>query len=482
VGVKGGLQRRLATGVNAVIVAVLMVGIVGVVAELSRRTSVRWDLTQDAAASLEPESLAVIDELDGQGVTVRITAFTAQARNSEATFKNRLMRDFLATLDAASTQIDVSLVDMDRDRLTAETLGVDRYGTVVIEGRDDRVDLSEREVFRSRGSGAERELEFLGEAAIMMGIRQVLSDRARRVYVLSGHGERTLFDRGIGELKILARLVEEQGWTFAPLDLLADRAEGQPPSVPDDASVVVALGPRHALTPQEEDALSMFLGAGGSVGWFVEPDGTLPLFIEALGVLSPAGVVLSEEFVYPFPDRPIVRPRRHPITQVLLEDDLRAEVAHAAPLEIVPREGVRAEPLLQTGRRGWVERSAERPAVFTAGIDGEGPVTVAVAVSAGAGSALVRRGTARVVVVGDVDVLGDEVIDEAPGNRTFVVNALRWLVRADDRIARVGRPGRIRRLAMTPEQLSQVRWFVMGLMPLLAVLAGALVRWFRRRA
>jgi hypothetical protein len=462
------------------VVAVLVVVTVGLLLELSSRTRVRWDLTQEATATLQPETLAVLDELDAQDVNVRVTAFSAQARNNEAVFKDRLVRDFLRTLQHASPWVETQFVDMDRDRLTAEQLGVSRYGTIVVDGRGDRVDIGDREIFRRRGTGSSRELEFLGEAAIARGVRQVLADRDRRIYVLAGHGERTLFDRGLGELKTIARLVDEQGWSFAPLDLLADRADGLPPAVPDDASAVIALGPKHPLTLQEEEALRAYLVGGGSLGWFIDPDGVLPDFAESLGVSSPAGVVLSKEFVYPFPDRPIVHPRRHPITTVLIEDDLRAEVAYAAPLEMTPREGVRADALLQTSRGGWIERSGERPAEYTPGVDVEGPVMVAYALSLGPPHPL-GRGGGRVVMVGDVDIIGDEVIDEAPGNRSLTVNLMRWLVRADERIARVGRPGRIRRLAMTPEQLGRVRWLVMAGLPLFVVLLGGLVRWSRGR-
>ena len=475
-----GLQRRLATGLNAVIVAALVVGITATLVELASRERVRWDLSEDSSATLKPETLATLDELSARGERVRVTAFSAQARNGEAMFRDRLVRDFLATLQHASPLLETTFVEMDRDRLTAEQLGVDRYGTIVVQGAGDRVDIGEREIFRRRGSPGAGELDFLGEAAISRGIRQVLSDRTRRIYILSGHGERTLFDRGVGELQTIAGLIEEQGWTFVALDLLADRRDGVPPAVPNDASAVMVIGPSHALTQQEEAALRTYLAGGGGLGVFVEPDGVLPELVEELGLLSPDGVVLSEEFVYPFPERPIVHPVRHPVTEVLLEDRLRAEVAHAAGLERLPVDGVRAAPLLQTGRRGWVERSAERPAVFTPGEDVEGPVVVAWAASLGVPHPL-GRGGGRVVVVGDVDVLGDEVINEAPGNRTFVVNLMRWLVRSDDRMSRVGRPGRIRRLTMTPEQLTRVRWLVMGALPLVVLLVGAVVRWRRRR-
>ncbi len=215
-----GLQRRLATGFDALFVTILVTAIVVVSIGLAGRHRWRLDLSSDAIATLSPDTRAALALLETRDVDLRITAFGAQRRDREAWIRDRTIRDLLRELEHASDHVQTRFVDFDRERLTAESFGVERYGTVVIEGRGDRVDLIEREVFRARGPKGDRELEFLGEAAISAAIRQVLSDRAHTVYLLSGHGEREIYDRGLGELKGLAQLIDDQGWTARTLDLL----------------------------------------------------------------------------------------------------------------------------------------------------------------------------------------------------------------------------------------------------------------------
>ena len=89
---------------------------------------------------------------------------------------------------------------------------------------------------------------------------------------------------------------------------------------------------------------------------------------------------------------------------------------------------------------------------------------------------------ARAVVVGDVDLLRDELLDEGAGNGTFVTGALRWLARSDEPLARVGRTTSVRRLELGESQLRVVRWTLVLGVPLLVALAGLGVWWTRRDA
>ena len=162
-------------------------------------------------------------------------------------------------------------------------------------------------------------------------------------------------------------------------------------------------------------------------------------------------------------------------------------LAHVAPLKTAQPapEGVRYSTLLRTGRRGWIERGGalERGmAVFEAELDAEGPVDMALAVDLTPGRSLVQRGQlpGRVVVVGDADLMTNALISEGPGNATFIVNSARWLVGDDARLSVVGRPTRVRRLALTEEDTAMIRWMAMGLMPLCVFLLGAAVWGYRR--
>jgi hypothetical protein len=471
--------RRWATGLNAVLVAILVVAAAIVASELARTHAAELDLSADRAGSLGEDTRAALALLDQRDLTVRITAFTAQAKDDEAWLRDRMMRDFLDTLRQASPRVEAELVDFDRDRLTAERLGVDRYGTVVVQVRNDRVDLSDRDVFHAKGPKGKRDVRFVGESAVAAAVRKLVSGGSATIYLTTGHGERAIWDRGLGELKALASRIDDQGFTARTLDLLGDAPPGGP-QVPADAAAVLIVGPRAPFSAPEESALRAYLGGGGSVGVFVDPGGTPPALLEDLGVELGAGVVLDPTAFLPDLDRPLLRYGRHEITRPLAEDDVATVVATAAPVLVQPRDGVTSDVLLQTSRQGWVERGTERPPTFTAGEDASGPAVVGVALVVGKPVPWIARDNARIAVVGDVDLLRDELLDEGPGNGTFVTNTLRWLARSDQPLAPVGRSTAARRLELGESQLAVVRWTLVVGVPSLVLVAGALVMRARR--
>lgn len=467
-------RRRLATGTNAAIVTLIVVVIAALLVDLAGRNRIRWDLSADAVATLQPETLAVLAASDAQSETIEVTAFSAQRKDQEALFRDRMVRDLLRELEYRSVRVRTRFVDFDADRLTAEALGVSRYGTIVVQGHGDRIDIVDRDVFKHRGKGADRELEFLGEAAVARAMQQVLSDEPRRVYLLQGHGERRLEEGGSRSAALLGTLLDNQGYEVRALDLLRERDQTGPPVVPDEADALLVLGPVAPLTPEEDLAIRDYLRGGGRVGYFVDPGGFVARFLEEAGVTVPSGVVLDTMRVFPYEDRPVLRYGRHAVTDGLAEANLLTVLAHAAPLGIERRDDLEAADLLVTSRSGWIERGTERPSVFDPA-DVGGPVTVASAITWRGGP---RPG--RLVAVGDADLLSDELLAEAPGNATFAVNVVRWLVGDDDRMSRIGRPSQIRRLTLSPDQLAMIRWLVLALMPLIVVLAGGAV-WSARR-
>src|SRR5690606_35810605 len=172
-------------------------------------------------------------------------------------------------LELASPSVRTRFVDFDRDRLTAEAFGVTHYGTVVVRGLGDRVDVSERDVFRRRG-GMPPSTDFLGEGAVARAISKVLSQDARAVYLLEGHGEKRMTQRGPQGVHELVTLLEREGFDVSSLDLLRD-AQGGVPRVPDDAEAVLVIGPTAPLTPEEDQVLREYLAEGGGLGVFLDP-------------------------------------------------------------------------------------------------------------------------------------------------------------------------------------------------------------------
>lgn len=469
-------ERRVATGANAVLVTVLVVVIAIVATQIARQFALRLDLSSEGLLDLDPDTVAALQLAEGRGLT--ITAFSPQAKDGEAVLRDRALRDFTTTL-AQQGDVTVQHVDFDRDRLVAERMGVDRYGTVVVEARGDRVDIKDRELFRARGKKGERTVEFIGEGAVAAAIRKVVAGSSTVVYLTTGHGEREIFDRGLGELKALAQVFESQGWTAKNIDLLRDVTPAD--GLPADAAAVLVLGPRAPFAEAEQELLRSYVGRGGSLGLWVEP-GSGVTWLEDVGLAFPSGTVLDPTHVASRPDQPVLGYGRHPITEALAADGLATVVSVAAPVESAPRDGVTASALLQTSRLGWIERGTEAPAVYTPASDGAGPAVVAVAATVAAPHPWATAGKAgRIAVTGDTDGLGDELLDGAPGNATYLTNVVRWLVRSDEPVGgRVGRPKRIRTLALSESQLSVVRGLLVFGMPSITAIAGALLLWTRR--
>ncbi len=477
-------SRRVAAGANATLTSVLVVVALVFVYLIADRFRVRVDVSIDQASVLAPETRQKLALLE-KGPPVTLTGFSSQQGRPDAALKDRQLRDFLQELDERSTAVTTTWVEFDRDRLTAERLGVTEYGTVVLQRGEQRVDISDRELFRRAGSGPDKRLEFLGEAAVGRAIAQVLADKKRVVYALVGHGEPDVESREPSGLSEFARLLAQDDIALKALDLVRDHAPGAPPRVPDDAAALAILGPRTALPAAEEDVVLGALGRGLPLLVTTDVGLQAPGVLARLGVSVLDGFVLDPMLVFPFPDRPVPRYRAHPITTDLSAQSLVTVLSRVAPLQpaVPAREGVRVTTLLETGRDGWIERGGalvNGNATYDPAIDAAGPVAMALAVDLDAASGLVGQGTGRVLVVGDTDLLTNNLLAEGPGNPTFVANAVRWLVGDEAAFSLVGRPQGARRLALTLEDLDRLRWVSLGVGPLLAGVLGAAM-WLARR-
>ncbi len=481
-------RRRIAYGSNATLVSVMIIGVLVLVYLLADSQRVRWDLSADALNTLQQDTEAKLRVLDDEQVPVRITAFTYQRGKDDTVLRDRAVRDLLVELDLRSEVLEYRIVDFDRERLTAEKLGVTDYGTVVVQRGEDRIDLRDRDMFRRNPRSADLPFDFLGEGALSRSFAQLLAPTRRVAYVLQGHGEPSPTDRGATGLSELVTALDLERYEVAPLDLLRTDREGRGPVVPEDAAFVVVAGLRSGLTPQEDDALLAYLSGGGSVLLALEAGQAAPSFLPRLGLLQLEGVAMDTVLVFPFRDRPVPVYRDHAITQALRQSQKISVLAAPAPLratEPLP-EGVRHSPLLVGGRESWIERGGPSEgggAAYQAELDAPGPTLMAVAVDLLPGGELVRRTRppAKVLVVGDAEWLTNGLLLEGPGNRDLAVAAAQWLAGDEARLsATVGRPTAQRRLALTGQETERIRLISLLLLPGLVALIGLFTWWGRR--
>lgn len=497
-------RRKLAHGSNALIMTTFVVMLIGLLVGIADRNRVRFDLSSDSATGLSAESLQKLEMLRTLDAQVRITAFTYQDGKSGSYFKNRSLKDFLQTLGFQSSRVEWELVDFDRERLTAESLGVKEYGRMVLqkvesdlpEAQWSRVDVRARDLFRTSGRGAERRHEFLGESVVNRALSQLLSDQKQTVYSLVGHRERNLKDLDGDGLSGLVELLGQENYDLLPLNLFEDSVEsGGVPKVPADADALVIASPRSPLLDAEEAAVLDFVARGGALLVLLDPGTSVPGILTRLDIGMHDGVVMDEKLVFPYNDRPVPRYRSHPIVDELEEGQVLTVLSHIAPLR-PPGDAppwLKWSSILEASRTGWIERGGESRggvAVFNPEFDAYGPTQqrpsapiMALALELRAeGKSLVdaSAGSSRILVVGDSNFATNQVLSEGPGNAPFLINAFRWMLRDDDRLGGVAVGTSLRRLTLSSEDHARLRWLVLGLMPFLTALAGVLV-WSSRR-
>ena len=480
------VQRTLAYGGNATVVTVLVVLLVGALYGVADRNRVTVDLSEGQENTLQIDTLNKLELLEGDEQLVTVTAFSHQEGKRDTYVKDREIKDLLVELERASSVVNAEFVEFDRERLTAEKLGVTEYGHVVIQRGEERVDIRARELFRK---GPDGEVQFLGEGAFNRAAAQILSDRQRVIYSLQGHGEKSVSDSGPQGLSELSALLDKENYRLKPLDFFQASDPGAIPIVPLDAAGVLIAGPTGPLTDAEQDALVGYVAGGGAVLIALDPRAPEIDILEDLNVRIATGVAADKRVYYPHPDRPVPQYGRHGTVDELREQKLATVLAHIAPLRLpaTPPEWMQVDVLFKSSRDGWIDRGGELEvgglARYEPEFDLPGPVDYAAALTLSPNeSGVVEPGNrvSRVMVLGDSDWMSNELLATGPGNGSFAVNAFRWMVWDDARLSLIGAPTAVRRLALTEEDQGRIRFLVVFLLPLLILISGAAV-WASRR-
>jgi len=133
----------------------------------------------------------------------------------------------------------------------AREYGVSSYGEVVVESQ-----------------GRRRDFDNARSDELIPAILQVSSEANKHIYFTVGHGERDVFDtdRNLGYSQWRG-LLEQNNYQIDNVSLFAS-------GVPEDAKVVVSLGPRKDFLPEELAALARYLAHGGHYVAIIDPYGS----------------------------------------------------------------------------------------------------------------------------------------------------------------------------------------------------------------
>ncbi|MEO6053189.1 MAG: Gldg family protein [Chthoniobacterales bacterium] len=332
-----------------------------------------------------------------------------------------------------------------------------------------------------------RILAFIGEQEFTAALLELLKPDDRKVYFLQGDGEPDFTQAP--ELSLLREYIARQSIKALPLDI------SKTGELPQDAGVLVLVGPRYDPLDAYLQLLEKFWQKDGSILIYLDPNANTPKL----------SAFLEAHAIRPVNDRVLTTVNIAYLNQIGIVRDVRARFIPESPatrrLEgvtalfqgatqtldlqwpLASKAKITLRPLIMASDEFWGETdyvTDEKKGVkFDEGVDVKAPVTIAAsAEKGGVEDENVTLRSAKLIVVGNKDCLLNEALDLR--NLDFFLNSLNWML---DRGKLSGiAPKNIHKfsLVLTESQTASIAFYTMIVIPGLVALAG-IIAWWRRR-
>jgi ABC-type uncharacterized transport system involved in gliding motility auxiliary subunit len=489
-----GLLERRRGEIAAYTAGVL--GVLVLLAYLSVRLPVRFDVTGSGRYSLSEATVSMLHRLDRP---VHIVFF-----------HDPMMRETveLYELIAHTTpRVTVEFHDPVVNPAQARMLGVNFAGTAVLESEGRRVQVN---------TG--------NEIDIANGILRVSRSSTQRVCFLDGHGEPDPFSleshdhlegaaghsHGLGVKYVLH---ERHGMAKArhALETMNYRVEKIALTSGGDplarCSVLVVAGPKVPLLTAEITAIREYLARGGNALFMLDPFVTTGLepVIRDYGIVLDEDIVIDEasHFWADLSAPAVSDYNRHQVTRDLPLTFFPGARSLSPTPERIP--GTSVIPLVNSSRRSWGQRNRDR-VEFVEGVDHRGPRTVIAAalrrpISAEAADLLRAGGPpgatttaapteptaatgpdtkrSRIIVVGDSDFATNSFF-HIMGNGMLFLNTVSYLAAEESLIGIQPRTHDLPRVNLTNRQMKGTFFLSVVLVPAVLAVVGTAV-WWRQR-
>ncbi len=224
-------QRNARYGALAGVGVLVVLGILIAVNYLSVRRNTRWDLTANRQYSLSDQTVKLVQGLTGP---VKFTVFDQEANFDR--FRPRL--ESYATTRRRSRW---STSTPSAIRVQPRQLNIDTIRTVVIEymGRTERVSTD-------------------SEQDLTNALIKLLNPTERKVYFLSGHGEKDPANSERVGYSAISDALKRDNYQFDKLVL------AQTNEIPADATMIVVAGPAHGSASSRKCRSSRSISPSGA--------------------------------------------------------------------------------------------------------------------------------------------------------------------------------------------------------------------------
>ncbi len=447
--------RQARYGSNVLVMAIALVGILGLLNFLGTRHVRRIDLTETRDFSLSAQTLKILDNLDKP---VKITGFYENAAEGAGRVK-----DLLKEYARHSPKITYEFIDPDRQPALARQYKITSYGTLVFES-----------------GGTTHSTYGSDEQDITAGVLKVARPEQKKIYFLTGHGERSISEAGQNGFSSVKDALEKENYQVAELNLAVTS------TVPSDIAALVIAAPKTPLLDDEKKRFTDYLDNGGKV-LLLEDPGSPSLFNDLLaryGISFDDDIVVDpgSSLVNNIASLVISRYRWHQITKDL-PMSLFPGARSVRQGKEAPRDySVDASVLAETTQAGWGETDLQsRQANLDKDKDIAGPVPVAMVAEVGSKALSANEDKARLVIFGSSAFAANSAFNVASfGNRDLFLNSVNWLTQEEALINIRSKPPTDRTMILTAQRFLLIALSTIVLLPL-AVLAVGVSVWWKRR-
>lgn len=468
---RAAFRKRFSAGgyfLAAVAVVIAIAVAANLVVSALPSESTQLDLTAQSLFTLSDQTRRVAAALDRD-----VTLYLLANRGGE----DETVRTLLDRYAGLSDRITIELVDPTEqptflDRYELEISRLYANSVLVVSGSKSRL-VGYDEIFVTSysmdGYGYTTSTSFEGENALTNAIHYVSRDDLPKVYTLVGHGETELPDS-------ITQLIERDNLQTENLSLLMID------SVPEDASAVVIHVPTGDLSADEADMLIAYLERGGSVVLMTDyiAQGQMENLLRvtsAMGLTAGQGIVVEGDrnkhlSRYPYYLLPDIA--GHEVTDPLAEGGYYALVSLAQPILTLDGMDASVTQLLTTSSEAYSKPAAlEMTTTDKEDGDIDGPFAV---------MAASEKGEGKMIWATTAELLSDRLNALVSGaNSDLFMNALSWMCGQEETISIRAKSMDSSTLTLNGAQSTFWSAVLIGVLPGLLLIAGAVVTIRRKR-
>jgi gliding motility-associatede transport system auxiliary component len=472
--------RRWSIGFNVFLIVLLVFSVVVMINFLSRDYFTRFYWSTRTKVELSPLTVNFLKSMTNR---VKVTLYYDHNEPFFSTISSLL--DEYSRINGG---ISLQNVDYLRDAGAAQKvkatykLALPNATNLVIFDCQDQVKIVDGNTlvqsdldFSTPQKYRRKPISFQGEKLFTGAFLAVCNPKPLNAYFVLGHGEHRpdSSDETAGYQKF-ADLVRANYVQPHPLSLLGTN------EIPADAHLVIISGPRTALLPLELEKLERYLIQGGRLLALFDADSLLvetglEKILARWGVGVGNKIVRDPEHTDGGENVIVSAFSRHVMVNPLIGSGLYL---------IRPRPVGKYTTGTPTADAAKVENVAfSSEGAFLEGGNAAAPrqmPLIAVVEKGAIKGVITERGTTRIVVAGDSYFLSNGSIG-LMANRDFANCAINWLLDRTQMLEGLGpRPIAEYRLIMTPIQIRQAQWLLLGGLPGAVMLMGCMV-WLARR-